>query len=128
MRVPTLFKFLLSLLLFWGWNSFFGTFALMSLTILFQAGLPTDIALSLGLVAVVPTISMGLGLWKIRDPDWQLRWLFGVEAPLVLLAVLRLGLVRELTVPGLAWFLALGVGLGFYALHLRRGLSAATGI
>ena len=49
MRTLPLLKFIVALLLFWGWNSLFGTFTLMSLTVLVDASLPIDLALSLGL-------------------------------------------------------------------------------
>lgn len=128
MRAVPFLKFLVALLLFWGWNTAFGTFSLMSMYLLFGAGIPLDFTLALALVAAVPLISMVLAIRNLRDPEWQLRWLFGVEAPLVLLAVLRIGLVREMTVAGSVWFLMLGLGLGFYTIHLRRGLAASTGI
>jgi putative PEP-CTERM system integral membrane protein len=63
------------------------------------AGLvPFDFVVTLGVLISVPTACTIVGFWKLRKLPLQLiRLFYGVEAPLFLLGLLRLFLIRERT-------------------------------
>ncbi len=102
----------LGVLLFWAWNlaqlSLFG-FALAP--ILFEvweswwAGrTPLDYALSFSFFLTAPLTAVGVGVWLRRRPTALLAFFYYIELPLVALAILRAGFLRELT-PGSAQWL-----------------------
>jgi len=63
------------------------------------AGLvPFDFVVTLGVLISVPTVCTIVGFWKLRKLPLQLiRLFYGIEAPLFLLGLLRLFLIRERT-------------------------------
>lgn len=93
--------------IFWLWNLTFLMFVYFGilpwLTVpLFQATLQGDIPVefSLTLVALIaiPTISTIIGSkFLIKQPLKLIRLFYGVEAPLFVLCLLRLFVIRELT-------------------------------
>ncbi|MGB3299050.1 MAG: TIGR02921 family PEP-CTERM protein [Phormidesmis sp.] len=124
----------LSHLVFWVWNLTF--LALMYFWCLPQIGFdlwlatrsggiePTFIV-SFTALMVVPLVCTLLGLFRLRKyPVLLMRLFYGVEAPLFTLCLLRLFLIRELTV---ASGFALGVGvvaIAMFAIELLSGYSA----
>lgn len=96
-------------LIFWLWNLAFLSVVYLGILPyvaipLFQAAIagaiPFDLFLSLvGLIAV-PTICSAIPFFKkefIQQPNQLIRLFYGVEAPLFLLCLLRLFLIREVT-------------------------------
>jgi putative PEP-CTERM system integral membrane protein len=93
--------------IFWVWNLMFlvvvylGILPLMGLPLLQATArglVPIEFSLSLVALIAIPTICTLLGLWHFRRNPVQLMGLFyGVEAPLLLMCLLRLFVLRELT-------------------------------
>lgn len=123
--------------IFWTWNLIFLIlvgFGILPFSgvLLLEAWLgrvPWDFAATLLLLVVVPIGCTVLGLKSgIRDRPMQiLRLFFCIEAPLFLLALLRLFLLRQL--PG-ASALVLGTvaaGIGFYVFHVLGRSNPAAG-
>lgn len=125
---------LLSHLIFWVWNLVF--IALMYLWLLPQIGFelvratrmgevePTFVVSFIALM-VVPLVCTLLGFFRLRRrSDLLMGLFFGVEAPLFALCLLRLFLIRELT---LATGFVLGlvvVAIAMYAIELLSGYAA----
>jgi putative PEP-CTERM system integral membrane protein len=96
---------------FWGWNitflvlALFGVMPWLSLavtTAVLAGEMPLNFLISLWLLILVPIISVWLAFKKFRgQPQLQIRWFYGVEAPIFLLCLLRLFLFRELTLASL---------------------------
>lgn len=96
-------------LLFWGWNLLFlaviyfgmGPIILIDLFHACWIGLiPLSFGLSSALLLLLPVLSVGIGLaipTLRRDPGRLLTLFYGVQAPLMLLAFLRLFAFQELT-------------------------------
>lgn len=109
---------LLGHLLFWGWNLSFLAVVCFGLgpTVLG----PVAVAIGVGLVPwhigafglvllLIPPLGMALGAWKLRtDPGRLVSLFYGVQAPLMLLCLIRLFAVQVLTAPTA---LALGVAI-----------------
>ncbi|MEA5553544.1 TIGR02921 family PEP-CTERM protein [Anabaena cylindrica UHCC 0172] len=93
--------------IFWGWNLIFLIFVYFGImpwiTVpLFQATLrgdiPVEFSLTLVTLIAIPTVSSIIGgKFFIKKPLQLIRLFYGVEAPLFLLCLLRLFVIRELT-------------------------------
>ena len=105
--------------IFWGWNLIFLIVAYLGILPLVGPALfvatangqvPIEFSLSLVALIAVPTGATALGLWRFRSQPLQLfRLFYGVEAPLFVLCLLRLFLLRELTIA--SFQVLAGVGL-----------------
>lgn len=113
MKFKILFT-ILSNLIFWGWNVTFLLFIytgflpiLGGILILetVRGTIPFDFFLTIVGLIVVPTVCTFLGgkHFAAKSPE-LMRLFYGVEAPLFLLLILRLFLIRELT-PATTYFL-----------------------
>ncbi|MCG9883969.1 MAG: TIGR02921 family PEP-CTERM protein [Cyanobacteria bacterium] len=113
---------------FWLWNGFFivlfyGFFLPFWAPQLLAAMAAGEVApvylIPLGLLLLTPVVSVAVGLIQFGGlPRSLLRWFYGVEAPLMLVATLWLFLLRDLT-PGAVWTLGAGAAcLGTYGLEL----------
>jgi putative PEP-CTERM system integral membrane protein len=126
-----MFRRLFPHLVFWSWNAVFLSVASFGVTPLVTAGL---IAEALGATATYSMVAAALLLVAIplaatlvgvlvlrRDPARLFRLFYAVEAPLFVLALGRLFLVRDLTA-GVAYVLACSVlGVSAYVYRLLRG-------
>ena len=125
---------LVSHLIFWMWNLVF--IALMYLWLLPQVGfelvqgartgeIESTFVVSFVTLMVVPLVCTLLGFFRLRKrADLLMGLFFGVEAPLFALCLLRLFLIRELT---LATGFVLGfvvVAIAMYAIELLSGYAA----
>lgn len=103
-------------LLFWGWNLSFLALVTFGLgpTVIGPMGVAASVGMipwhfvAFGLLlTAIPPAAMALGLWKLRsDPGRLLSMFYGVQAPLMLVCLIRLFAVQVLTAPTA---LALGV-------------------
>lgn len=117
--------------LFWSWNAIFilvtgfGILPYCLVDLLVEAGnglLPWNLVASALLVVLIPPTATILGIlfWR-HEPERLFAFFYGVEAPLFLLALMRLFLIREL-MPGLGLVLLLmGVSSTVYVLGLLEG-------
>jgi putative PEP-CTERM system integral membrane protein len=93
--------------IFWLWNIIFllavyvGILPVIAVPLAeatFAGLIPGEFLISLAGLIAVPTACTLLGWWRFRKQPLQLiRLFYGVEAPLFLLCILRLFLLRELT-------------------------------
>lgn len=120
--------------IFWGWNLTF--LMLVYLWILPYVGvslfnatltgdIPSEFSLTLVTLIAIPTLSSIIGAWKFSKQPLKLICLFyGVEAPLFVLCLLRLFVLRELT-PATSQFLIItGVCLVAFAGELFWGYAS----
>lgn len=113
---------------FWGWNITFLVLALFGVmpwlglavtTAVLNGEMPLDFLISLWLLILVPAISVWLVLKKFRgQPQLQIRFFYGVEAPIFLLCLLRLFLFRELTLASLFLVGSILLAAFIYSRHL----------
>ncbi len=128
------FIHILSHLVFWVWNLTF--LSLMYIWCLPQIGFDLWLAARSGEIdptftvsfvalMIVPLVCTLLGFFRLRKyPVLLMRLFYGVEAPLFTLCLLRLFLIRELTVAsGFALGLG-GVAIATFAIELLSGYSA----
>lgn len=128
MRNLTLLKTVLSSLIFWGWNSLFMMISLMLVVQLATVSLPWGFWFAFLSLAAMPAFSLAMGARKLKEPGWHFRWFYGVEGPLVFLSLLRVTMIRELTVPLAVWLAALAGMFLFYAVQIGKGLSRNGGL
>jgi putative PEP-CTERM system integral membrane protein len=93
--------------IFWLWNIAFllivyaGILPIVGKPLMAAAWsgeLPTEFFVTFIALIAVPTVSTVVGIWRFRKQPLQLlRLFYGVEAPLFLLCLIRLFLLRELT-------------------------------
>jgi len=93
--------------IFWVWNlTFLSTVYLGILPIIgvplvratIDGIIPLEFSLTMAATIAVPTVCTVIGAGRFRKQPLELmRWFYGVEAPLFLLCLLRLFLLRELT-------------------------------
>lgn len=113
---------------FWAWNAVFLAFTGLGILPFYlvpisaevvQGFVPVELFLSSLLVVLVPVVSTIAGVRLIRSgPEVFGRLFYGVEAPLFVLALARLFLVRELN-PGMAYVLGVFLaGCAIYAASL----------
>jgi putative PEP-CTERM system integral membrane protein len=117
-------------LVFWCWNAVFLSVAAFGITPLVTAGLVAEmfgdlriwsIVLAALLVIAVPLAATVIGALALRrDPVRLFRLFYAVEAPLFVLALGRLFLVRDLT-PGVAYVIVTSVlAVSAYVYRLMR--------
>ncbi len=116
---------------FWSWNLCF--LSLAYLVILPFVGLalflatiegsvPLDLSLTIGCLILVPTISCVLAITKFtKQPQKLLALFYGVEAPLFILCLVRLFLVREFTPAGSLVVGTVFLAVAAFAYHLFFG-------
>ncbi|MEG4121625.1 TIGR02921 family PEP-CTERM protein [Microcoleus sp. N9_B4] len=95
------------LTIFWVWNLTFLSIVYLGILPLIGVPLikatidgiiPLEFSLTMAATIAVPTVCTVIGARRFRKQPLQLmRWFYGVEAPLFLLCLLRLFLLRELT-------------------------------
>ncbi|MEM7620942.1 MAG: TIGR02921 family PEP-CTERM protein [Pseudomonadota bacterium] len=118
---------------FWGWNitflsiTLFGIIPLigmqLSLAVL-QGDLPLDLLISLIFLVLVPIISLGIAYKKFKGrPYLQIRLFYGVEAPLFLLGLIRLFIIRELTLASIFLIVSIVASTFIYGYFLLRNVS-----
>ncbi len=121
-------------LLFWGWGLFaclvawfgLGPEILHGLVVGAWAGVvPRSYAMVSALLWLGPALGLGMGLLLRRDPGRLASLFFGIEVPVLLVALLRLFAFQELN-PAVQW-LAWSFGLGALGLTyvVCRGPSGA---
>lgn len=106
---------ILSHVIFWNWNLTFLTLVYVGilpyigvelLQAIFNGEIQTEFLIPLLGLLIVPVICTLIGaIFLLKRPLELLRLFYGVEAPLILLCLLRLFILRELTAPS---FLLLG--------------------
>src|SRR4028119_758901 len=92
---------------FWSWNVTFLLIAYLAILpvigvilirITIDGIIPLEYSLTMAATIAVPTVCTVIGARRFRKQPLELmRWFYGVEAPLFLLRLLRLFLLRELT-------------------------------
>ena len=117
--------------IFWGWNLVFLTVVYLSilpwvgpplLAATFSGQVPFEFSLSLLALIAVPTGATALGYWRFRKQPLQLfRLFYGVEAPLFVLCLLRLFLLRELTAASFQILALIGICILAYLGELLYG-------
>ncbi|MGB7248757.1 MAG: TIGR02921 family PEP-CTERM protein, partial [Phormidesmis sp.] len=125
---------IISHLVFWVWN--FTFIGLMYLWLLPEAGFDLwqaarsgeiELTFTISFIAllIVPLVSTVLGLVRLRKyPILLMRLFYGVEAPLFTLCLLRLFLLRELTLAsGFTLAIAL-LSIAMFGIELLSGYSA----
>lgn len=114
---------------FWLWNS---CFIMISLAILpigwelliatFEGLVPFDLFLTICYLVVIPAACTILAAMKLTNQPQKLLYLFyGVEAPLVLLCLLRLFLMRELTAASLMIMTTISIAIIAFAYYIFYG-------
>ncbi|MEG4334192.1 TIGR02921 family PEP-CTERM protein [Microcoleus sp. AT9_A2] len=93
--------------IFWLWNLTFlsivylGILPILGVPLIkatIDGTIPLEFSLTMAATIAVPTLCTVIGARRFRKQPLQLmRWFYGVEAPLFLLCLLRLFLLRELT-------------------------------
>ncbi|MEG4028100.1 MULTISPECIES: TIGR02921 family PEP-CTERM protein [unclassified Microcoleus] len=93
--------------IFWAWNLTFLSIVYLGLLPIIGVPLimatidgtiPLEFSLTMAATIAVPTVCTVVGSRRFSEQPLQLmRWFYGVEAPLFLLCLLRLFLLRELT-------------------------------
>ncbi|MEG4985409.1 TIGR02921 family PEP-CTERM protein [Microcoleus sp. BR0-C5] len=93
--------------IFWVWNLTFLSIVYLGILPIIGGPLikatidgiiPLEFSLTMAATIAIPTLSTIIGLRTVSKQPLQLmRWFYGVEAPLFLLCLLRLFLLRELT-------------------------------
>jgi putative PEP-CTERM system integral membrane protein len=117
--------------IFWGWNLIFlmvaylGILPLVGPALFFATAngqVPIEFSLSLVALIAVPTGATALGLWRFRSQPLQLfRLFYGVEAPLLVLCLLRLFLLRELTIASFQVLAGVGICILAFLADLLYG-------
>jgi putative PEP-CTERM system integral membrane protein len=117
--------------IFWGWNliflavvylgilPFIGIFLIVAT---FEGRIPIEFFISLATLIVVPLACTVVGAFKFnKQPGELLRLFYGVEAPLVLLCILRLFVFRELTPASTQILLSVGICISAFAMEMLYG-------
>lgn len=118
-------------LIFWLWNSCFlllvyiGILPFVGRELLlatFDGSVPLDFFLTLCYLVVVPTACSFLAATKLAKQPQKLLYLFyGVEAPLFILCLLRLFVMRELTAPSSLIMATISVAIAAFAYYIFYG-------
>lgn len=127
-------RHILSHLVFWVWNLTF--IALMYIWVLPEFGfdllqaarngeIDPTFTVSFTALLLVPLISTLLGFFRLRKyPILLMRLFYGIEAPLFALCLLRIFLIRELTVASGFLLGLVVVAIATFAIELLSGYSA----
>ncbi len=132
MKTPlNLFLNVISYIIFWGWNLIFlsivylGILPIIGISLItatVEGQIPFEFFISLITLFVVPLACTVIGAYKfIKQPEELLRLFYGVEAPLVLLCVLRLFIFRELTPASIQILLSVGICISAFAMSMLYG-------
>lgn len=128
------FLHILSHLVFWVWNLTF--IGLMYLWFLPQFGfaiwrdtrlgfIDPTFTVSFAVLLLIPLVCAALGFFRLRKyPILLMRLFYGVEAPLFTLCLLRLFLIRELTLASGFLLGLVGLAIAAFAIELLTGYSA----
>lgn len=117
--------------IFWLWNLTFlsivylGILPVLAIP-LFQATIdgiiPLEFSLTLTTLIAVPTISTIIGArYLIKQPLQLMRLFYGVEAPLFLLCLIRLFILRELTPASSQIIATIGLCIGAFLVEIIYG-------
>jgi putative PEP-CTERM system integral membrane protein len=118
-------------LVFWSWNicflslAYLGILPFIGLALLlatFEGSVPLDLSLTIGCLILVPTVSCFLAITRFwQQPRKLLALFYGVEAPLFILCLVRLFLVREFTPAGSLVVGTVFLAVAAFAYHLFFG-------
>ena len=118
-------------LVFWLWNSSFllliyiGILPFIGWALLlatFEGLLPLDLFLTLCYLVIVPTACSFWAVTKLAQQPQKLLYLFyGVEAPLFILCLLRLFVMRELTAASSMIMVTISIAVAAFAYYLFYG-------
>ncbi|MEK0188312.1 PEP-CTERM sorting domain-containing protein, partial [Microcoleus anatoxicus PTRS2] len=122
--------------IFWLWNLTFlsivylGILPVLAIP-LFQATIdgiiPLEFSLTLTTLIAVPTISTIIGArYLIKQPLQLMRLFYGVEAPLFLLCLIRLFLLRELTPASSVIIATIALCIGAFLVEILYGYLGKT--
>lgn len=115
---------------FWSWNTLFAALVYFGLApLMFGSGsffreledMPASFVTFIALILVVPGAALVAGVRLRREPDKLIRLLYAVEAPLLLLAIVRIVAFRQLNGPTTLFFGALVIGTIAHAALLFVG-------
>lgn len=119
---------------FWGWNITFLVLALfgvmpwltLAMTEAVLVGeMPVGFLISLWLLILVPALSVWLAVKKFSgQPQLQIRFFYGVEAPIFLLCLLRLFIFRELTLASMFLVGSILLAAFIYSRHLIQSVTS----
>lgn len=120
---------------FWGWNVAFLALTLLGILPMIGVGLiqaalsgvlPLNFVIMLLLLVIVPAGSLWIAHNKFTGrPDLQIRLFYGVEAPLFILALIRLFALRELTAASAFLLISIIASALIYGYLLLREASDA---
>ncbi len=118
-------------LIFWGWNiTFLGYVGLLFLPLVFpflltallDGLLPLDFAFTLVALLLVPLACSWIGLRHLRQqPGKLMQLLYGVEAPLFILCLVRLFLLREVLPAGMQILISVSLCVVAFLITLLNG-------
>ncbi|MBE9045976.1 hypothetical protein IQ255_16455 [Pleurocapsales cyanobacterium LEGE 10410] len=119
--------------IFWGWNLiflavvYFGILPFVGIWLViatFEGDIPVDFCLTFLTLIAVPIVCSICGLRYFREPTELMRWFYGVEAPLVTWCLVRLFLIRELTLASTLILGTLLVCIVAFAIEVLQGYRA----
>ncbi|QLE54475.1 TIGR02921 family PEP-CTERM protein [Nostoc sp. TCL26-01] len=120
--------------IFWLWNLtflglvYFGILPLVGVPLFLatlRGDIPIEFSLTLVTLIAIPTISSIVGGWRFTQQPLQLiRLFYGVEAPLFILCLLRLFLIRELTPASSQILMTIGVCIAAFTGELFWGYAS----
>lgn len=120
--------------IFWGWNLIFLTvvycgilpfIGIFLVIAAFEGTIPVDFCLTFLALIAVPTVCTIYGLRYLREqPQELMRWFYGVEAPLVVWCLVRLFLIRELTLASTLILGTLLICIVAFAIEVLQGYRA----
>lgn len=122
---------ILSHLIFWGWNLTFITLVYLGilpyigielLQAIFNGEIQAEFLIPMLGLLVIPVISTLIGaIFLLKRPLELLRLFYGVEAPLILLSIIRLFGLRELTPPSLFVLCTFVVCIFAFSIEIFKG-------
>ena len=116
-----------SLLIFWCWNLLFLFSGLMFVPDLIRHDVSWDFWLGFASLLVIPAGSLFYGVRNFNLPVKLLRYFYTFEAPLQMLVMMRIFLVREMTPALGACVAVLLTGVAAQTLALRSGAGGEQG-
>lgn len=118
---------------FWLWNLLFLGLAYVGIlpylapfliAATLDGQLPLDFSLTLVALVAVPTVSTILGIRLREQPDRLIRLFYGFEAPLLVLCLIRLFLLRELTAASTHILISIGIAIAAFLIYLLDGYAS----